>query len=74
MANYITEAAYRRQKGALTRAINSGDPLKVLATVQATTAEWEADDQAWPDDWARWQRAWGDALVELSRNDPFGWR
>lgn len=53
---------FPKQKAALTRAINSGDPEKVIATTRKTIAEWEAASGAWPDDFARWQRALDDIL------------
>lgn len=53
---------FPKQKAALTRAVNSGDPEKVIATTRKTIAEWEAAGGAWPDDWARWQRALDDVL------------
>lgn len=57
---YITNRDYRRQKTALTRAVNSGDPLKVLTAVERTLGEWH--DKAWPDDWHRWRVALDDAF------------
>ncbi len=62
----ITQTEYRKQKTALTRAVNSGDPLKVLATCQATLDAWTGS--AWPDDWHRWRNAADDALGEVRRN------
>lgn len=56
---YVSNAEYSRQKSALTRAINSGDPDKVIATCRKTVGEW--DGKAWPDDWHRWNIALGDA-------------
>lgn len=56
---YITQAEYRRQKSALTRAVNSGDRDAIIRTVKRTVAEW--DGKAWPDDWSRWDRALLDA-------------
>jgi hypothetical protein len=56
---YISNEEYRKQKTALTRAINSGDPRKVLATCEKTAAEWS--DTVWPDDWTRWPNALHDA-------------
>lgn len=53
---------FPKQKAALTRAVNSGDPEKVKATCRKTVAEWNANGGAWPDDWARWQRALDDIL------------
>lgn len=65
MSRYITQADYRRQKTALTRAINSGDPLKVLATVEKTLGEW--GDKAWPDAWSRWSVALYDSWLAYER-------
>lgn len=56
---------FRKQKAALTRAINSGDPDKVVAACQKAVREWNADHPcagAWPDHWSNWQRALDDAL------------
>ena len=50
-----------RQKAALTRAIKSGDPSKVLDVTRAAVREWNAIG-AWPDDWHRWQVAVNDTL------------
>ena len=60
-------AAFRKQKAALTRAVNSKDPNKVVAACRKAVREWaEAPfNGAWPDAWSRWQRALDDAL---------GWR
>ena len=64
---------YRKQKAALTRAINSGNPHKVVEVVADAVAEW--DGSAWPDDWHRWKVALRDArrridemLWELERS------
>ncbi len=62
----ITQSEYRKQKTALTRAINSGDPLKVLAACQAALEAWEG--AVWPDDWHRWRNAADDALLVVRRN------
>lgn len=51
---------YAAQKSALTRAVNSGDPNKVLAACRKAVAEW--NENYWPDDWSRWQRALDDAF------------
>jgi len=61
--------AFRRQKAALTRAKNSGDPRKVVEVVVATVREWNASDYPWPDSWATWNIALQDAVGELE-----GWR
>jgi len=54
----------KRQRAALTRAKNSGDREKILATVKAAVAEWNKPGMIWPDDWADWQR---------TLDDVFGW-
>lgn len=59
----LTQKMYRNQKAALTRAINSGDPEKVIAACKKAVDQWA--DSAWPDDWHRWQIALNDA-------EPFG--
>jgi hypothetical protein len=51
---------HRWQKAALTRAVKSGDPAKVVLAVARAVQEW--GDHAWPDDWALWQRALDDVL------------
>lgn len=50
-----------QQKAALTRAINSGDPNKVVLACRKAVQEWD-EIGAWPDHWSRWQRALDDAL------------
>lgn len=54
---------FRRQKAALTRAINSGDTNKVVLACKKAVTEWGQAPfhGAWPDDWSRWQRALDDA-------------
>ena len=49
------------QKAALTRAVKSGDPDKVLAACKEAVRLWN-EIGAWPDCWARWQIALDDAL------------
>lgn len=51
---------FPKHKAALTRAVKSGDRQKLIDTCRATVAEWD-EIGAWPDDWARWQRALNDA-------------
>lgn len=58
---------YSQQKAGLTRAVNSGDPRKVTAEVARAYAEW--DENAWPDDWHRWQRALFDAQGQILRGE-----
>lgn len=55
----------RRQRAALTRAVNSGDRERVILVCRDAVREWNAPGCLWPDDWALWQSALDDAL-------PFG--
>lgn len=50
-----------KQKAALTRAKNSGDPEKVVLACRNAVREWD-EIGAWPDNWATWQVALDDAL------------
>ena len=50
-----------KQKAALTRAINSGDPHKVVAAVEKAVREWN-EWGTWPDGWHRWNIAYQDAM------------
>jgi hypothetical protein len=52
----------RLQRAALTRAIKSGEPEKVILACRETVCEWNEAGGMWPDDWARWQRALDDVL------------
>jgi hypothetical protein len=56
------------QKAALTRAVKTGDPEKVAAVTKAAIKVWN-EIGAWPDDWARWQRALDDVLPWNQRVD-----
>lgn len=62
---YISNEEYRKQKAALTRAINSGDPLKVLAACEKVVNDWST--KVWPDDWSRWRRALEDAAAKAKQ-------
>jgi hypothetical protein len=64
---------FGQQKAALSRAERTmGDrAAKVLAECKRTVAEWNSQEWAdahhvrrgaWPDDWARWQRALDDSV------------
>jgi hypothetical protein len=72
MTNYLPQATFTRQKAALTRAVNKskrlaevGETKLALRVVEAevikTVTEWNDGNYAWPDDWARWQRALDDS-------------
>lgn len=63
---YVSKTEFRAQKARLTRAVNSGDPLKVLDAVERTLDEWQY--KVWPDDWARWARALDDAYWKFTRS------
>ena len=47
-------------KGALTRAVKSGDPEQVKAACKAAVVVWDRAG-AWPDNWSNWQRALDDS-------------
>lgn len=53
---------YRNQKSALTRAVNTQDPEKVIAATKKAVSEWEGWHYGWPDDWHRWNIALSDAF------------
>ncbi len=57
---------FPKQKRALTLALKSGDYAKVVATTRKTIREWD-ETGAWPDDWARWERALDDAWWEAKQ-------
>lgn len=65
---YMSKAQFRADKTRLTRAVNAGDPKKVIAVVEETFARWDAGNFAYPDDWARWERAMRDAETDLLYN------
>lgn len=51
---------WTNQKTALTKAIRSGDPFKVIAATRKAVAQWE-EKGFWPDAWHRWNIALSDA-------------
>jgi len=51
-----------KQKGALTRAVKTGDLEKVKKVCADAVRVWD-EVGAWPDDWARFQRALDDVAV-----------
>ena len=65
MTKYLTEEQHRWHSNLLDSAIRTGNPDKVIATVRATFAAWDADDYAYPDDWVRWERVCNDAERDL---------
>lgn len=56
----------RRQRAALTRAKNSGDPDKVVVVVAGAVREWNRPGMIWPDDWPTWRCALWDATGDYS--------
>ena len=52
---------FPRQKATLTRAVKSGDPVKVAAACIAAVKAWD-EIGCWPDDWSAWQRGLDDVL------------
>jgi hypothetical protein len=71
MSRHLTKKEHSAQKAALTRAINSGDPEKVVAACRSALRTWEG--KAWPDDWSRWNIALWDARgMELYQLDRYG--
>lgn len=58
-----------RLKGMLTRAENSGDPLKVAKAVDAAVTVWN-EVGAWPDEWARWRNALEEAWDRFCAEEP----
>ena len=55
-----------KQKAALTRAVKSGSAEKVAAVCISAVKVWD-EVGAWPDDWARFQRALDDTLPWSAR-------
>lgn len=53
---------FKKQKTALTRAVNSGDRDKIILACKKAVGEWDQPGRAWPDDWSRWQNALDDAF------------
>jgi len=62
---YLSQREYRRLKSNLTRATNSGDPLKVIKACREARDAFEGC--VWPDDWNRWASAHRDAAHQLQR-------
>jgi len=58
---------YRSQKSALTRALNTEDPAKVITECLRFFTEYNDAGLAYPDDWHRWKRAYFDAEHDARR-------
>lgn len=52
----------RRQRSALTRAVNSGRMEIVVRACRKAVQEWTDSGMSWPDEWRRWQSALDSAL------------
>lgn len=63
----MTPTEYRAAKAKLTRAINTGDPMKILAAARAGFDLFNKHGNYYPDDWHRWQIAEQDAVLALQR-------
>jgi hypothetical protein len=61
---------YSIEKGRLTRALNSGDPHKVIATVNRAFEVFNTFEHGWPDNWSRWERARDDATDAILYGTP----
>ncbi len=61
----LTKNQHTALKAKLTRAQNSGDPLKVLAATDEAFATFDTD--GYPDTWHTWRMAEYDALGEVTR-------
>ena len=67
MSYTITQKQYVALKSKLTRAINSKDLQKIIATAKAALDFFE--EAGYPDDWHRWKNAQEDAEWKLSRQN-----
>jgi hypothetical protein len=52
----------RRHRAALTRAVNSGDPDRVIIACRDAVKEWNQPGAMSPNDWSHWQRALDDVM------------
>jgi hypothetical protein len=52
---------HRGQRSRLTRAVNAGDPQRIVKVCEEAFAVFDTYAHGWPDDWSRWQRAKEDA-------------
>jgi hypothetical protein len=64
---YLSKEEFKKLKGALTKAKNSGDGRKVLAAVEQAVERF--DDTTWPDNWATWRIALEDAASKARFKD-----
>ena len=68
MSKYtLTQSELTSLRAKLTRAISTGDSVKVLSAVENAYAIFE--DKGWPDDWSRWERAKED--FRAYKSDPY---
>ena len=72
--------ANRKHKSALTRAKNTGDPLKVIGACQAARTDFEG--VGYPDNWPTWTCALADLdtneasreTIQAARDEEDAWR
>lgn len=64
----LVGAQYRKHRAALTRAKKKG-PEDVVLACQRFVAAFDGNGWPWPDDWHRWNVAYGDAQHALGK----GW-
>ena len=70
MSRTPEQAAFRSFKSKLTRRVNRKDWHSVIALWHEFKAFYDNNDQPWPDDWRRWERAAEDARYTLQRENP----
>lgn len=66
MSYTLTQQEYRNLKSRLTRAKKQGPEAIVAACDRALTI---FENEGYPDDWHRWERAREDARMELARQN-----
>ena len=55
------QRTWRKHSASLTRAINSGDPDRIVTACRAAIRAWDQPGCGWPDNWSKWQRALDDS-------------
>lgn len=68
MSYTLTQKEFVRLKSKLTRAVNSKDPKKIIATVDAAMRIFE--EKGYPDSWHRWEAAKRDAQWASRFSNP----
>lgn len=65
------QKSFKKHKGLLTRAKNSGDPHRVVKAVNTAFGEWDAMGIPYPDSHHTWSVAKQDAELQIRRGDLF---